>query len=73
MSLWLERVSASHRVQLAVTAILSGTLVGAAVIGLQEAKRRYNIQDLKESVPATAQEYAADQVAACHLPTKEMV
>lgn len=51
MSSWLTDVAGSHRVQLGVTAVLSGVLAASAVIGLQEAKRRYDVHDLKDTIP----------------------
>lgn len=51
MSSWLPDFAASHRVQLALTAVISGCIAASAVIGLQEAKKRYNLYDLKESIP----------------------
>lgn len=51
MSTWLQEVASSHRLQLGITAIVSGCIAASAVIGLQEARRRYNIYDLKESIP----------------------
>ncbi|KAK8202267.1 hypothetical protein M8818_005795 [Zalaria obscura] len=51
MSSWIERVSQSHKLQLAATAVVSGCLVGGAIVGLQAAKRQYKVYDLKESIP----------------------
>ncbi|KAI5356792.1 Putative THIF-type NAD/FAD binding, ubiquitin-activating enzyme, ThiF/MoeB/HesA family [Septoria linicola] len=51
MSSWLSDIAGSHRVQLGVTAVLSGALAASAVIGLQEAKRRYDVHDLKDTIP----------------------
>ena len=51
MSQWLSDIASSHRAQLGLTAVISGCLAASAVIGLQEAKKRYNVYDLKESIP----------------------
>lgn len=48
---WAAEVSSSHRLQLGVTAVLSGCLAASAVIGLQNARRLYNVHDLKDSIP----------------------
>ncbi|KAK5708398.1 hypothetical protein LTR97_000938 [Elasticomyces elasticus] len=54
-SSWLaERsadVTSSHRVQLALTAIVAAGLGVSAVIGLQNARQWYNIHDLKDTIP----------------------
>lgn len=54
MSSWLSDITsslASHRLHLALTAVVSGAFAASAVIGLQEAKRRYAVYDLKHSIP----------------------
>ncbi|CAK4034313.1 tRNA threonylcarbamoyladenosine dehydratase [Lecanosticta acicola] len=51
MSSWLSDTASSHRLQLGLTAVLSGCIAASAVIGLQEARRRYNVYDLKDSIP----------------------
>lgn len=51
MSSWLESVGSSHKLQLAATALVSGAVVGGAILGLQEAKRKYRVHDLKHSIP----------------------
>lgn len=51
MSSWLPDIAGSHRLHLGLTAVISGCIAASAVIGLQEAKRRYNVYDLKESIP----------------------
>ncbi|KAK0944778.1 hypothetical protein LTR29_003791 [Friedmanniomyces endolithicus] len=54
-SSWLaERssdIASSHRVQLALTATVAAGLGVSAVIGLQNARRYYNVYDLKDSIP----------------------
>ena len=52
MASWLPDAFSSHKVQLAVTAVASGVVVGGAIIGLQNAKRLYRVQDLKDSIPS---------------------
>ncbi|KAF2162803.1 hypothetical protein M409DRAFT_57866 [Zasmidium cellare ATCC 36951] len=51
MSSWFSDIAGSHRFQLGLTAVISGCIAASAVIGLQEAKKRYNVFDLKESIP----------------------
>ncbi|EGP88741.1 uncharacterized protein MYCGRDRAFT_69654 [Zymoseptoria tritici IPO323] len=51
MSSWLSNVASSHKVQLGVTAVVSGCIAAVAVIGLQKARKEYNVHDLKGSIP----------------------
>ncbi|KAK4625342.1 tRNA threonylcarbamoyladenosine dehydratase 2 [Fulvia fulva] len=51
MSSWWSDIVSSHRVQLGLTAVVSGCIAASAVVGLQEARRRYDIHDLKDSIP----------------------
>jgi hypothetical protein len=51
MSSWVDQVRSSHNLQLAVTAVASGVLVGSAILGLQKAKQQYRVFDLKNSIP----------------------
>lgn len=51
MSNWLESIKTSQKLQLAATAVVSGFVVGGAILGLQQAKRRYRVESLKESIP----------------------
>jgi len=52
---WLAQrsaeVASSHRVQLALTTVVALGVGAGAVIGLQNARRLYNIHDLKDSIP----------------------
>ncbi|KAK5174534.1 uncharacterized protein LTR77_001614 [Saxophila tyrrhenica] len=59
---WVSDIAGSHRVQLAVTAVLSGCLAASAVIGLQEARKQYNEYDLKESIPGLDQPHHVEQI-----------
>ena len=63
MSSWLAETASSHRLQLGLTAVVSGCLAASAVIGLQEARRRYNEYDLKESIPAFDQRHDVERVS----------
>lgn len=66
MSTWLSNIAESHRVQLAVTAVVSGALVGSAIVGLQTAKKQYKVSDLKDSIPSLKEEHEVGKV---HLPS----
>ncbi|KXT08095.1 hypothetical protein AC579_1464 [Pseudocercospora musae] len=48
---WLSNAAGNHKLHLALTAVASGAIAVSAVLGLQEAKRRYNVHDLKDSIP----------------------
>lgn len=50
MSSWIEQVGSSHRLQLATTAVVSGLVVGGAIIGYQNTSRRYRLHELKDSI-----------------------
>ncbi|KAK5012841.1 hypothetical protein LTR39_003951 [Cryomyces antarcticus] len=65
MSSFIARATSSHRAQLATTAVVSGVLVAAAILGLQTAKKRYRVQDLKASIPDVDEDHAATQVCTC--------
>ena len=36
---WVSEIAGSHRLQLAVTAVVSGCIAASAVLGLQEARK----------------------------------
>ncbi|KAK5000562.1 hypothetical protein LTR28_013042, partial [Elasticomyces elasticus] len=59
---WLSQASHSHRVQLVATAVVSGAVVGTAVLGLQAAKKRYKVYDLKESIPNLNEKHRATKI-----------
>ena len=48
---WLSEIASSHKLQLAVVAVVSGSAAASAVIGLQNAKRWYSVHELKDSIP----------------------
>lgn len=62
MSTWLSNIAESHRVQLVVTAVVSGALVGSAILGLQTAKKQYKVSDLKDSIPSLKEEHEVGKV-----------
>jgi len=66
-SSWLaERssdIASSHRVQLALTATVAAGLGVSAVIGLQNARRYYNVYDLKDSIPDLNSPHDVEKVA----------
>lgn len=64
MSSWLTDIASSHKLQLGVTAVVSGCLAASAVIGLQQAKRRYDVYDLKDSIPDLDSPHDVERVGA---------
>lgn len=62
MSGWLSDIASSHKVQLGITAVVSSALAASAVIGLQEAKRRYDVHDLKDSIPDLTSPHSVGKV-----------
>ena len=67
---WLSEVAGSHRLQLGVTAIVSGCIAASAVIGLQEGRKWYNEHELKESIPDLDQPHDVEKVR-CPSPVLE--
>lgn len=63
MSTWIGQVTSSHRLQLVATAVLSGVLVGGAILGLQAAKQNYRVNDLKDSIPGLSQQHEVTKVS----------
>ena len=62
MSTWLSEIASSHRLQLSVTAVVSAAVAITAVIGLQNAKRAYNVNDLKDSIPQSDEKHDVERV-----------
>nr|POF05953.1 trna threonylcarbamoyladenosine dehydratase 2 [Quercus suber] len=65
MSSWsasIAEITGSHRVQLALTAVLSACLAAGAVIGLQNARRSYDLHDLKDSIPGLDQPHDIEKI-----------
>jgi len=63
MSSWYSDAFNSHKVQLIFTAVVSGTVVASAIIGLQAAKRQYKVHDLKESIPKVDEKHDVGRVS----------
>lgn len=63
MSSWVERATSSHRAQLITTAVVSGVVVGASILGVQKAVRTYKVDKLKESIPEIGDEHHATRVS----------
>ena len=59
---WLPDVTSSHRLQLGITALVSGCIAASAVVGLQEARKWYNERELKDSIPDLNQPHDVEQV-----------
>jgi hypothetical protein len=64
-STWIDQVRSSHNLQLAATAVVSGLLVGSAILGLQRAKQEYRVSDLKSSIPDLDKDENVVQVCLC--------
>jgi tRNA threonylcarbamoyladenosine dehydratase len=65
MSSWIFRATASHNVQLVITAVISGVVVAGAILGFQKSRRQYMVEDLKASIPSINQEHVATRVIIC--------
>ncbi|KAL8744354.1 MAG: hypothetical protein Q9190_003387 [Brigantiaea leucoxantha] len=59
---WFERQLASHQVQLAATAVISGITVAGIIYGGQAIKRRVRVEELKASIPELNEQHHAEQV-----------
>lgn len=62
MSSWVSRATASHHAQLITTAIVSGIVVGGAVLGFQKARRMYRVAEMKAAIPDIDEEHHATRV-----------
>ena len=62
MSSWISRATESHKAQLITTAVVSGAVVGSAILGLRKARRMYRVAELKESIPDVGEEHHATRV-----------
>ena len=62
MASWLDRQFASHRVQLAATAVLSGAAVAATIYGAQAIRRKERVEELKASIPELDEKHHAEMV-----------
>lgn len=63
MSSWISRATANHNAQLITTAIVSGAVVGSAILGLQKARRMYKVADLKASIPDINEDHHVTRVS----------
>ncbi|KAF2653236.1 hypothetical protein K491DRAFT_603358 [Lophiostoma macrostomum CBS 122681] len=59
MSSWISRTTSSHNAQLITTAVVSGVIVGSAILGFQKARRMYKVAELKESIPEVGGDHHA--------------
>jgi tRNA threonylcarbamoyladenosine dehydratase len=62
MNSWVSRATASHHAQLITTAIVSGVVVGGAILGFQKARRMYRVEQLKESIPQVDENHHATRI-----------
>ncbi|KXH55544.1 ThiF family protein [Colletotrichum salicis] len=58
MSSFFSKAASSPHAQLAATAVLSGATVACLILGYQAFERKERIQDLKKSIPPSAEEAA---------------
>jgi hypothetical protein len=63
MSSWISRATSSHHAQLITTAVVSGVVVGGLILGVQEGRRRYRVEKLKDSIPEIGEEHHATRVS----------
>ncbi|KAF2875092.1 ubiquitin-protein ligase-like protein molybdopterin-converting factor [Massariosphaeria phaeospora] len=62
LSSLVSRATASHKAQLVTTAVVSGVVVGGAILGLQKVRRTYRVADLKASIPDLSEEHHATRL-----------
>ncbi|KAF2751358.1 hypothetical protein M011DRAFT_111781 [Sporormia fimetaria CBS 119925] len=62
MSSWISRATASHHAQLITTALVSGVVVGATILGVQQARRIYRVEKLKASIPEPGEEHPTTRI-----------
>ena len=62
MANWIEQVGSSHKLQLATTAVVSGLVVGGAILGYQNTSRRLRVSELKSSIPEPKQTHDVARV-----------
>ncbi|PSN73931.1 hypothetical protein BS50DRAFT_4045 [Corynespora cassiicola Philippines] len=62
MPTWISRATESHKAQLITTAVVSGAVVGSAILGLQKARRMYRVADLKASIPELSEGHQAQKL-----------
>jgi hypothetical protein len=70
MSAWLPDL-ANHRLQLGITAVVSGCIAVTAVLSLQEARKWYNEHELKESIPDLDQPHDVERVSSTRMYDEE--
>lgn len=63
---WISRATESHKAQLVTTAVVSGVVVGSAILGFQKARRMYKVETLKASIPDIDGEHHASRVSSSH-------
>ncbi|KAF2112625.1 hypothetical protein BDV96DRAFT_153791 [Lophiotrema nucula] len=62
MSSWISRATESRHAQLITTAVVSGVVVGSAILGFQKARRMYKVAELKASIPDVGGEHHATRI-----------
>lgn len=61
---WFSRVGESPRLQLGVTAVLSGALTASLLIAYQQLRRSERVQELKDAIPEVSENHVATRVMA---------
>lgn len=59
---WIDRIRTSHRVQIFVTAVFSGALVGVTIFTYQSDRRRRLLALIKAQIPPAEQDPIAEKV-----------
>ncbi|ORY11903.1 hypothetical protein BCR34DRAFT_624581 [Clohesyomyces aquaticus] len=62
MSSWISKTTANNNAQLITTAVVSGVVVGSAILGFQKVRRTYRVADLKASIPDIGEEHHATRL-----------
>ena len=63
MSSWISRATENRNAQLITTAVVSGAVVGSAILGFQKARRMYRVAEVKASIPEIDGEHHASRVS----------
>lgn len=72
MSTWMPDIVLSHRLQLAVTAVVAAGLSVSVVLGLQRARREYNVYDLKKSIPEVESKHDVGKAGSTSVPRRRL-
>lgn len=62
MQAWINRATEHRHAQLVTTAVVSGAVVGSAILGFQSIRRSYRMKELKASIPDVGAEHYATRL-----------